>query len=549
MWERRNNQFLTFIIFITFYFVLNMSKAFFSARVFTGSGDHPWAEAVLIEGNVIAAVGSNDHVRQKCNENTVYYDLPGRFITPGLVDSHCHLLSVGQTLRMVNLRDLDSLEACLHVISQAVENAKPGQWIVGRCWNHHYWREKREPNRHDLDKIAPNNPIVMIRVCEHVCWVNSKALEIARITADTPDPAGGQIDREPGDYSPSGIIRETRDILERYIPEPAPDEQKQAMLDAQELFLKNGITCVHTCESLKEYEVVAAVEKEGNLKMRIYHLLPPDDLAEFDRRFFSNQIDNPKLWHGHTKLFADGSLGACTAHLHQPYIGSKTNVGIACQTPEQLLENIEFSYRMGRSVAIHAIGDKALTESINAISKARQRVPGDRRDRIEHMMLYQSEDLDRVKELNLTASIQPIFVSTDWKVAKQLWGENRCWNAHAWRSIENAGIPTIFGSDAPIEPVNPLLGIQAAMTRQDQHGQPASGWHPEQKLTLEAALMGFFKNAAWISNSEDKFGAIVPGKWADLSIFDQDLTTVPVHGIKDVKVEMTIVDGEIVYQK
>lgn len=216
-------------------------------------------------------MGSNGEIEKLCSRDTEKINIPGKFVTPGFMDAHTHVWSMGYTLAMVDLRGKRSLKECQRAIAQAVEKASPGEWIVGRNWNQNIWEEGREPNRHDLDLVAPDNPAVMIRICGHANWVNSKALKVAGVTAETPEPEGGCIDREVNTNIPAGIIRETREVVEHALPEPGPEMKKRAFLKCQDIFLENGITCVHSFETLEEYKVIHEVAKDGNLKIGLSH--------------------------------------------------------------------------------------------------------------------------------------------------------------------------------------------------------------------------------------------------------------------------------------
>jgi predicted amidohydrolase YtcJ len=527
-----------------------MALAILSARVFTGDPAHPRAEAVGIENGKIVAVGSNDDVISALRGKVAQVQLPGRLVLPGLVDGHCHFLNYGLYLQRVDLRDLPSLAACRDRIREAVRRSSPGEWIVGRGWNHHYWSEQREPRRQDLDDIAPVNPVMMVRACGHSQWVNSQALSAAKITRDTPDPAGGQIDRDPRSGEPTGMLRELRYLIEKVMPVPSLEARKQAALLAQKDALRLGVTGVHTCERLQQWEAFEALDRAGALKVRVYHLLPPDDLDDAAACGIRPAHGSERLWAGHAKLYADGSLGAGTALLHEPYTDEPGNSGLVVLDLPRLQEKIELAYRRGFHVAIHAIGDRAVTHCLLAIAGARTRTshPGPKRDRIEHVQLYRPEDLALFRELGVVGSVQPRFVSTDWCVAEKRWGAERCQAGYAWRSLMNAGIPLLFGSDAPVEPLAPILGLQAAVTRQTPEGEPPNGWFPGQRLTLEESIAGFTTAPAWVSGREALSGSIRVGKWADLTVFAQDLFVVPASEWPSVPVEMTIVNGEVLYR-
>ncbi len=526
-----------------------MSIALLSGKIFTGIPQCPMTEALFIRDNSIIATGTNRDIEQLCTDDTERIELAGKFVAPGFVDAHTHVLSFGATLSMVDLRGLTSLKACQEAIARAVDHAGPGEWILGRNWNQNIWEEGRDPNRHDLDLVTPNNPAVMIRICGHANWCNSKAFELAGITSNTPQPAGGHIDREPNSTVPAGVIREARELVENKVPPFSRDLKKAAFLKCQDVFLKYGITCVHSFETLADYQVIHEIQQEGKLKIRVYHTLPVEELTPFDQWDSAARSQSEMLWHGHTKLFADGSLGAKTAFLHNPYTGSDDDHGIACLSAEQMQADIEFSYRHGRSVIIHAIGDRAVTEALDAIEKARKNLPGSRHDRIEHIQLCRPEDLVRMKSMDIAASVQPVAIQTDRDVADKCWGESRCKDAYAWKSMEKAGLRLMFSSDAPIESIDPLEGMQSAITRRDFKNYSREGWHLEQCLSVESALKYYFTHAGRLSGKEDRFGTIQPGRLADLTILTQSPFDLPMDKLRDIKVHMTIVDGKIVFEK
>jgi predicted amidohydrolase YtcJ len=525
-----------------------MDFAIFSSRIFTGNPGQPWAEALKISGGQITHVGSNTEVKAACGDNTETLNLPGMLVTPGLVDAHCHFVSLGRAFKMVNLREASSLAEVRQRIQNAAVSRQPGDWIIGRGWNHHQWRDGREPTRQDLDDITPDNPAMMVRACGHSIWVNSAALNQAAVTRDTPDPDGGQIDKDPVSGEPTGLLREARDIIEDHIPPASLEERKQMALAAQEDALRHGVTAVHTCETLTEWETLAALEAEGKLKLRVYHLLPPDDLEPAAVRGITAGSGSHRLWFNHVKLFADGSLGSGTALMHAPYTDDPAKCGIACLARDALEEKIRLAYSRGCDVAIHAIGDLALTNALESIAAARKDYPGEHRDRVEHVQLYRPRDLPLFHALDVVASVQPVFLGTDWAPADKRWGPERCRYAYAWKSLLQANLRVQFGSDAPVESINPIYGIHAAVTRQDASGQPAGGWYPEQKLSLERALEGYCSVAAWNTRRENQLGSIAPGKWADLTVFEQDLFNLSPQQWLSVQTAMTVVHGEVVYR-
>ncbi len=524
-----------------------MKTAFISTRIFTGDSARPWAQALAMEDGRVTAVGTDGDIRGATDDSWEVLTLPGRLVVPGLVDSHTHFLSLGRTFQWVDLRDLSSLEACREAISRKVKQMPPGRWVIGRGWDHHKWERPRLPTRVDLDDITPQNPAAMIRSCGHSVWVNTEALKAAGIGRDTPDPEGGRIERL-ADGRPSGLILEAIELIRDHIPEPTEEELENAALAAQQAALSTGVTGVHTCEHLADWKVLERLDRSGRLKMRVYHLIRPEDLAEVRERGISPGTGSERLWFGHVKLFADGSMGASTALMHEPYADDPQNRGIAVLEPAALREHIQAAYAAGWDVAVHAIGDAALTCVLDAVEAARQTFPGLHRDRIEHVQIFRPQDLARMRRLGITASVQPVFVDTDWRPAEQKWGRDRCRNAYAWKTITGADIPLQFGSDTPVEPIDPLFGLYAAVTRRDRRGQPPGGWFPDQRLSLEEALAGFSRQAAWTSGREDDCGLIAPGRRADLTIFEQDLFSLPPEQWLDTAVCMTVVDGEIAYR-
>ena len=527
-----------------------MDLIILSARIFTGDLKRPWAEAIGIKDNRIVALGANREVKDALkSRRTTILEMPGRLITPGLVDGHCHFGFLGRSLLTVDLSNQSSLKACRERIRDFAVNCEPDEWIIGTGWNHYQWDEPREPTLDELDDITPLNPAFMVRACGHTVWVNSIALARAGITRQTPDPPGGRIERDPVSGKPNGLLKEARRLIERAIPSPTPEDWKKAILAAQEASLRVGLTAVHSMETLSQWNALKSLEEEGKLQIRVHQSIQGYELEKAVQAGLTPGSGSHRLWIGHVKLYADGSLGAGTALLHEPYSDEPSNSGLAVSTLEDLYDSIRQAYGQGFDVAIHAIGDKAVSQGLEAIRRARMECPGARRDRLEHVQLLRTDDIRLFKDLGIVASVQPVFLPTDWTVAERRWGPSRCRSGgYAWKTLLDSGIKTQFGSDAPVEPNNPLFGLHAAVSRQNQQGEPDGGWYPDQRLDLTEGIRGFTQTAAWTSRKEDRLGSLTPGKLADLTIFAQDLYEVPVQEWPDVQVEMTIIDGEIEYQ-
>jgi predicted amidohydrolase YtcJ len=523
-----------------------MSLAILSGRIYTGFPEKKWVSALYAEKGRIVKIGSDAEIKRLCHDKTQVLKLPDQMVTPGFIDAHCHFISSGLAFQEVQLNHL-SLDDCLDQIRQAVQKTPIGEWVTGRGWNHSFWDNPIEPDKSILDQIAPNHPVAMMRVCSHSIWVNSKALELAGIDLNTQDPKGGKIDRDINGEA-TGIIRESLDLIFKAIPPLSDRQYIKAALAAQENTIQHGITSLRTMEDLECYQLFQELEQDQKLKLRVCHCLPPDDIEKANQLGIQPGKGSDFLWHQHLKIFADGSLGANTALMHEPYTNQPEVSGLACLSVKEMQEYTEFAYFNNRSIAIHAIGDLAVSNAILAIEGARNKHPGFGRDTIEHVQIFKPSDLDRFKALGLTASIQPIFLPTDWQTASAKWGGERCLSAYAWKSIIDSGTPYAFGSDHPIESNNPLLGIQAALTRQDWDHQPEKGWHPSQRLDLETCIKGYTHFSANALGQARNLGSLQPGKWADMAVWDQDLFSTPDSAFKHRKTLKTIINGEIVYQ-
>lgn len=523
-----------------------MSLAILSSRIYTGIPEKEWVSAIYAENGRVVKIGADVEIEKLCHQKTQILKLPDQMVTPGFIDAHCHFVSSGMSFQEVQLNHL-SFDECLDQIREAVQKTPIGEWITGRGWNQKFWDNPIEPDKSILDQIAPNHPVAMTRVCCHSIWVNSKALELAGIDANTSDPKGGKIDRDANGEA-TGMIRESLDLIFKVIPPLSDQQYLRATLAAQESALQHGITGFRTMEDLECYALFQELEADQKLKLRVCHCLPPEDIENANQLGIKPGKGSDLLWHQHVKIFADGSLGANTALMHEPYNDQPAVSGLACLSIKEMQEYTEFAYFNNRSVAIHAIGDLALSNAILAIEGARKKHPGFGRDTIEHVQIFKPSDLRRFKALGLMASIQPIFLPTDWNTATIKWGVERCLSAYAWKSIIESGIPYAFGSDHPIEPNNPLLGIQAALTRQDLDNQPEKGWNPSQCLDLKTCIKGYTHFSANVLGQTQNLGSLKPGKWADMVVWDQDLFSTPDSEFQFRKTLKTIVNGEIVYE-
>ncbi|MCR2044468.1 amidohydrolase [Anaerosalibacter massiliensis] len=523
-----------------------------------------WAEAIAIKDKKIAKVGTNEEVLDLKSDNTEIIDLKGKTVLPGFNDSHMHLLSYGYSCRAVNLNGTESIDGIVERIKDFIKdkNIKKGKWIVGRGWNDDYFKdEKTFPTRYDLDRVSTEHPIAIIRACGHIQIANSKALELAGITKDTPQIEGGKFDLDEN-REPTGIFREKAiELLTSQIPEPTVEDIKEMLLEGIEDANSCGITSIQTDDFeaipgnnfhniLKAYR---ELEEEGKLSLRIYEqcLLPSmDRINSFLNSGYRTGWGNEYFRIGPLKLLGDGSLGARTAALTQPYADCPDTRGIPVFTQEEIDELVEVAHNNDMQVAVHCIGDKAMYMTFEAIEKALNKSPReDHRHGIVHCQITDEYLLNKFKELNAVAYIQPIFLDYDWKIVKDRVGEKLEKTSYNWKTLLDSGVHIACGSDAPVESFNVLNGIYEAVTRKDLKGNPEGGWMPEQKLTVEEAVYGFTKAGAYTSFEEDIKGSIEEGKLADIVVLSKNIFEIPEDEIKNIEVEMTIFDGEIVYEK
>lgn len=518
----------------------------------------PRASAMLALGEHILAVGDDEAIRAQYQAlrglsgvaAAEPLDLRGRAVIPGLIDSHLHLLWYGFFLQQVDLNGTTSIGEINARVADGVSRAKPGAWVQGGGWQQDTLAEKRMPSRHDLDKVAPDNPVILHRVCYHAVAVNSLALQLAGITAETPDPPGGVIDRDPATGEPTGILREHAvGLVAVNIPEPTQQDVLDALRLASRRASAAGLTSVHTNDG-NGGAILAylALLETSQLTVRAYFdttVEPGDETA----LTLPPWLGDNWVRVGAVKMFTDGSLGARTAALRKPYSDDPSTSGLPVFAPEQINEMVMKAHTRYRQVAIHAIGDRALDIALDAIEGAVTAMPRhDHRHRIVHAQITAPDIIDRMVRLGVVADIQPKFVTGELLWAPDRIGPERLPYAYCWRKMLEAGVRCAGGSDCPVEPLEPLYGIYAAVTRSSMEGTPAEGWIPEERLDPITALRLFTLDAAYGAFEENIKGSLEPGKLADFVVLDRAIDRVAPHEIKDLKVQMTVAGGRIVYQ-
>lgn len=540
-----------------------MDLAIINGNFITMNKDKPRAQAVGIKDGKFIKVGSNEEVLTLKDSNTEVIDLQGKSVTPGFNESHLHLLNYAYSLTKVDCSDAESIAEIIERGRKfiAENNVEPGNWVQGRGWNDVTLKEKREITRYDLDKISTEHPLSFSRICEHITVANSKAIELAGVTKDTPQPIGGHFDIDK-DGNPTGIFREnSRYMIYDIIPDIDVEGMKKMILNAAKIAASYGVTSVQTddFEALpsKDYEKVLRAYREladeRTLPVRVYEqcLLPQiDRLKGFLAKGYKTGMGDDFFRIGPLKLLTDGSLGGRTAYLMKPYNDDPSTRGIPVFKQEELNELASTAHCNGMQIVFHAIGDGAMYMCFEAFKYAQDKCPKeDPRFGIIHLQITDEKILNLFKERDVIAYAEPICLNNDLHMAESRVGAERVKASYNYRTLFDNGVHVCISSDCPVDSLNPMNNIYVGVTRKDYKGYPGGGWMPEQRLTLDQALYGFTMGSAYASFDEHKKGSIEEGKLADMVVISEDIYAIPHDEIKDIKVEMTFMNGNIVYKR
>ncbi len=512
-----------------------------NGNVITMNSDQPRAQAMAIKDGKLVAVGNNRLILSYTGGDTKKINLEGKTVVPGFIDAHVHGASLGRSLSQVNLRDVKSIEYIQREIKQWAEKTPKGRWIIGRGWDQDRLRERRYPSRLDLDQATSDHPVVLIRVCGHIGVVNSEALKLVGITKETELPRGGYIDRDSLG-KPTGILREKAlDLVLDILPKPIEEDVERACLLACQRMVGEGITTAHwIISSESEMRALQKLKERGTLPLRIYALIPVECVDSLIELGLPIGFGDDKIKLGSVKILADGSLGARTAALKEPFSDAPDTKGMLLYSRKRLERLVEKAHEANLQLAIHAIGDRAVEVALNVLEKVLRKKPRkNHRHRLEHVSVVNPRLIKKMKKLGVVASVQPHFIVSDFWITERL-GKARARWAYAFKSLLKAGIVAMGGSDAPVEPVSPILGVCAAVARKTS---------PEERLTLDEALRLYTVNAAYGSFEENVKGSIGEGRLADLAVLSHDPYRTTPEKIKEIKVEMTIVGGRIVYTR
>jgi predicted amidohydrolase YtcJ len=522
------------------------------AHVVTMDRARPEAQAIAIQGDRIVWVGTNEEAQKRFPGASRTLDLRGATVLPGIIDAHTHLISLGESLRRLNLKDVATEKEVVERVKQKVASTAPNEWILGWGWDEGKWAS-HYPTNEALNQISPNNPVYLVGLHGFAAWGNQKALQTAGISKDTKDPENGEILRDQKTGEPTGVLlNRAQELVSKHIPSPTLDEVKQAIELAAQECIRNGLTSVH--EALVGPIPLRAFReliREGRLPLRIYVMLDGADQALVAQWLERGPEIDPRhqLTIRSFKLFADGALGSRGAALLQHYSDAPQTMGVMTTPEPEVAQLTQRSLERGFQVCTHAIGDAANRRVLDAYAHAMEAVPEAHapRLRIEHAQVLAPEDVPRFAKLGVIPSMQPTHCTSDMKWAEMRLGPQRIKGAYAWRSLLKTGAHLPLSSDFPGETLNPFYGIYAAITRQDPEGNPPGGWYPEQRLTLDEALRGYTMEAAYAEFEETAKGSIEAGKLADLTVISQDIIRLAPKQILSIHVVKTVVGGKLVY--
>jgi predicted amidohydrolase YtcJ len=536
-----------------------------NAKIFTVDQANPWAEALIIEGNRIKAVGSNDELLAAADPETPRIDIGGRLVLPGLCDAHIHLYYWALARKQVSLATCDSLNSMLEIIYQWAGKIPPGAWLSGWGWNEGTWPEQSMPTREDLDQVTgPHRPAIFWRSDMHAAVVNSAALRTADIQESSPDPAGGLIGRDP-DGIPNGLLWELAiNKVSELLPELESGELDSLLSEAIEELHRLGITAVHDQRMKDQNEgpvALAAYQRlarEGRLKLRVNCNIAAHDLDHLESLGLSSGFGDNYLHLGHVKFFADGTMGSKTAWMLEPYEKSHVEegdyAGVSLTPPKQLVAEFRRACLAGFPISVHAIGDRANKTVLDILEEISSTVPQPHVDhRIEHVQIIDPTDIPRLGELGVTASVQPLHLLDDMEMAVEVLGD-KATRVYNFGRLARSGARLALGSDAPVADPNPFFGFQAAIFRQRPENMASGPFLPDEVLTLEETINGYTLGAAEAAGWEELIGSISPGKLADVIVLDRDIFQIGEQrassgDMSEASVWLTLFDGQIVYRQ
>jgi predicted amidohydrolase YtcJ len=527
---------------------------FLHGRIYTNDPQHPWAAAMAVREGRIYCIGAIDTIMLECGggqETAETIQLGGHFVMPGFNDAHVHLGAAGADMLAVRLNGAASVDELQKRLADAVAAHAGGEWITGSGWDHTLWPDKVFPTKQQLDAVSPKNPVLLTHVSGHVAVANSAALKIAGITKDSPNPKGGEIEHD-ANGEPTGMLKEdsAMGLVAQNIPDPSAEQRRHGIELVLADVAKNGVTSVQDNSDWEDFLVYHDLREEGKLTARVTEWLHfTTSLGELQNMRSEGGVSDSFLKTGALKMVTDGALGSRTAALLAPYSDDPTASGILTMDPAKLRQMAIERDKAGFQLAFHAIGDRAnriALDVFEAVAKANG--PRDRRDRIEHAQVVAPEDFPRFAKLNVIASMQPSHQTTDMRWAEERVGADRVKGAYAWATLQKGGARLAFGTDYPVEPISPMRGLYACVTRELPDGGPQGGWQPQEKISLDECIRAYTTGSAYAQFEEGRKGELKRGEYADFVVLSNDLTKIPPSEFVKTRVLRTIVGGRTVYQ-
>jgi predicted amidohydrolase YtcJ len=529
-----------------------------NGKVLTIDKNNPLAEAVAIKGETIIAVGSSDEISKFINRGTTtIIDARGRLVLPGFNDAHVHFGPLDPDY--IELRYTTDPSVITEKVKAQVARSNPGELIRGGHWEHEMFIDKKWPSKELIDKVSPANPVVLSRADGHSVLVNSFVLKASKITKDTPDPFGGEIQKDPVTGEPTGILKENAEgliVTGETKPSRTKEQEDARTWDGYLLALRDareyGVTSVQV-PGAGDFEAYVKLQQSGELTSRIDigQLLTADTVQLKKDAELAEKYPRSGNWirFGYLKCFIDGTIGSGTALMFEPFTDNPKSAGLSMMPYEEFENMVLVADKMGFQIGVHSIGDKGNNWTLNAFEKA-IKVNGkrDSRHRDEHTQNLQPSDIPRFAALGVIASMQPTHCISDKKFCIKRIGPERAKGAYAWNSLAKAGAALAFGTDYQVEPLNPMEGLYASVTRKDRLGEPGDGWYPEEKISMEDAIRYYTLGSAYSQFMDDRKGIIRKGYLADIVITDKDLLTIPEQEIMKTRVDYTITGGKVVFK-
>lgn len=520
-----------------------------NGKIYTMNPKQPKAEAVAVKDSKVIAVGKTSDVENLGKRNFKVINLQGKTVVPGFIDCHTHFFSFALSLNQVNLDLITSFDQIISQIKTFAKKLRPKEWLLGRGWDKNILRKRGSFTKEVLDKICPQNPVALRSKDHHLLWVNSLALKLAGINKYKEDPSGGKIDRDHISGEPTGLLKENAcELVWKKIRSPSPEKSKRLLAEAMKLANSFGLTGIHNLEEQKpvfffqQFLSAGSRGKDEELSLRVCFWISKEDLDCAISLGLRSGFGSENLRFGGVKLYSDGALGSQTALMFEPYENSRDNFGIEVTSQEELTQWVKKASQAGINVSIHSIGDKGVHQALNAIERSTQ--DKNLRHRIEHAQLICPQDMERFSKLGVIASVQPYHATSDQDVVEAYWGKREGFR-YSYKSLLNNQTKLVFGSDAPIETMDALRIIRAAVTRKKE-GERRRAWYPQECLSVPEAVFAYTQGASYASYEEKIKGSIEIGKLADMVVLSKDIFEKNPEEILDTKVESTILGGKLV---